>query len=157
MFQNKFMKKALDIASIAYLSGEVPVGAVIVDSNTDEIISYAHNQCESLKMPINHAEFLALQEAAKKLDSKYLNDCDLYVTLEPCAFCASAISMFRIRRLFYAANDPKQGAVESASNFFNQKNCFYKPEIYSGINSEEASIMLKKFFLSIRNKNSEKH
>jgi tRNA(adenine34) deaminase len=156
MFRNKFMERSLELAKVGFSQGEVPVGAVVVDSLTNKIISEAHNKCEVLNSPIYHAEYIALMDASKKLNSKHLSDCDLYVTLEPCPLCASVISVYRIRRLFYAAIDPKQGAVESASCFFHQKNCFFKPEIYSGIYSEEASIMLKNFFIKVRNKDQEK-
>lgn len=152
MFQNSYMKRALDLAKLAFECSEIPVGAVVVDKN-GVIISEAYNLVEKEQSPTSHAEILALKRASEYLQSKYLNDCDLYVTLEPCPLCAAAISMYRIKRLFYACQDYKFGAVESAGNFFNSKNCLFKPEIYSGINSYEASILMKEFFIKIRSKN----
>ena len=115
------MDSALVLARTARRNGEVPVGAVIVRHGL--IIASAHNAPRALKDPTAHAEILAIREAARVLGSERLEDCDLYVTLEPCAMCAAAISLARIRRLYYAARDQKGGAVESGPRFFNQPTC----------------------------------
>ncbi|MDX1916629.1 MAG: nucleoside deaminase [Rickettsiaceae bacterium] len=150
--QTKFIELAIDIAKKGAKQLEVPVGAVLVHSKTNKIISTAHNQTERKQSPLLHAEILALNLGSKRLCTKYLHDCDLYITLEPCTLCASAISMYRIRRLYYGAKDPKFGAVESASQFFNAKNCFHKPEIYSGIHEESITMLMKDFFRKLRDK-----
>jgi len=149
LFDNKFMDLALKEARNAYNAGEVPVGAVIV-SDRGEIISKAYNLCETNKNPTMHAEMLAMSKASSKLGSKYLVNCDLYVTLEPCPLCAAAISMYRIKSLYFGALDPKFGAVESVTNFFHSKNSMHHPEIYSGIKSKEAAELMKDFFKSLR-------
>lgn len=154
MFDNQYMDLALELAETAYQKGEVPVGAVIVDSETLQIIATAHNLTQELNSPIEHAELIALRHASQVLGAKHLSKCDLYVTLEPCPLCAAAISSYRVGRLFYGAPDLKQGAVESASSFFGQKNCFFKPEIYSCIKAEESSTLMKNFFRNIRNNNN---
>ena len=148
MFQNKFMIEALTLAKIAGSEGEVPVGALIVLDG--KIIAKAYNLVERENCATNHAEFIVLREASRKLKCKYLFNCDLFVTLEPCPLCAAAISMFKVRRLFYGAKDIKLGAVESVTSFFNSKNCLHKPEVYSGIYEEDASILMKEFFQKIR-------
>ncbi|MDX2050739.1 MAG: nucleoside deaminase [Rickettsiaceae bacterium] len=150
MLQTSYMKLALGLAELAMSKGEVPVGAIIIHKDTGEILSKAHNQVESDMSPIHHAEILALQRASQQIQTKYLYDYDMYVTLEPCILCASAISMFRVGRLYFGALDPKLGAVESVAKFFTSQNCFHKPEIYSGINSLDASLLLKEFFANIR-------
>ncbi|MDX1923938.1 MAG: nucleoside deaminase [Rickettsiaceae bacterium] len=150
MDQNKFMQLALQMAAKAFEAGEVPVGAVIVRRIDGKIIAKAHNLVESKQSPIKHAEIIALNIASKKLKTKYLQDCDLYVTLEPCPMCASAISMYRLGRLYFGAKDPKFGAVESVTNFFASKNCFHKPDIYSGLYEENVTLLMKNFFRIIR-------
>lgn len=150
MFQNKFMNLALFEAEKAASLGEVPVGCVIVERNSSKIISSSYNQTEIKQTPIYHAEIIALTEACKKLSTKYLANCDLYVTLEPCPLCAAAISMCRIGRLFYAASDHKFGAVGSASNFFSSSNCLHKPEIYSGISAAKSTKLMQDFFKLLR-------
>jgi tRNA(adenine34) deaminase len=153
LFDNKYMDLALEEAKKAYEAGEVPVGAVVV-SNNGEVISKAHNLCEYKSDPTMHAEIIALKDACAKLGCKYLINCDLYVTLEPCPLCAAAISIYRIKSLYYGAYDSKFGAVESVTNFFCSKNSMHHPEIYSGIKSKEASELMKDFFKSLRaNKN----
>lgn len=150
MLNNKFMQIALKEANKAFSKGEVPVGCVIVHSHTGEIISKSHNLCESKNSPLMHAEINSLLAASRKFDKKYLDECDLYVTLEPCAMCAAAISMYRIKRLFYSAYDTKFGAVESGVRFFSSKNSFHTPEIYSGILEQESALLMQEFFKQLR-------
>lgn len=153
MMHNPFMEIALEEAEKALNIQEVPVGAVVVNRETKKIIAKHHNKMECKKIPIYHAEILALIDASKKLNSKYLQNCDLYVTLEPCHLCASAISMFRVGRLFYGASDPKAGAVTSGINFFNSVNCLFKPEIYSDIYADKSAKLMRDFFHSLRSHN----
>ncbi len=150
MFDNQFMQLALQQAQKAFEENEVPVGCVIVHRKTKEIIASTHNLVENNNNPTHHAEILAIDAACKKLNSKNLSECDLYVTLEPCTMCASAISHSRIKNLYFGANDEKQGAVESGVNFFSSNSCFHKPEIYSNIMTEESKELLKKFFKTLR-------
>lgn len=144
------MKLALEKAKEATACGEVPVGAVVVERKTSKVISATHNLSETKKSPIEHAEILALTKAAEILGTKYLSDCDLYVTLEPCPLCAASISMFRVGRLFYGAFDAKFGAVESASKFFSSPNCYHRPEVFSGICEEESAALMQDFFKKLR-------
>ena len=130
--------------------GEVPVGAVVVDGKTGEILARAHNLVKSRSDPTAHAEILAIQRAAKKLGSARLSGCDLYVTLEPCPMCATAISFARIRRLYFGASDPKGGGVEHGPRIFSQPTCHHSPEIMGGIRESESSELLKDFFKSRR-------
>lgn len=143
-----FMDLALEEARAAEVQGEVPVGAVIVRDG--EVIARAHNQPLTLKDPTAHAELLAIRAAARALGSERLTGCDLYVTLEPCAMCAAAISFARIRRLYFGASDPKGGAVEHGPRFFAQPTCHHAPEIYGGIAEREAGALLKAFFAARR-------
>lgn len=146
--KNAFIEEALIQAKIAFEKDEVPIGAIIVENG--KIISAAHNQNLYLKDPTAHAEILALREAARIKNSARLDGCDLYVTLEPCAMCASAIALARIRRVYYAASDKKFGAVENGARIFNSSSCFHKPEIYSGISEEESKELMVKFFKTKR-------
>ena len=125
--------------------GEVPVGAVIV-SGDGELLASAGNRTLSSRDPTAHAELLAIRAACAKLGSERLVDCDLYVTLEPCAMCAAAISFARIRRLYYGAGDPKGGAVDNGVRFFDAPTCHHRPEVYGGIGEGEAAALLKDFF-----------
>jgi tRNA(adenine34) deaminase len=143
-----FMGIALAEAKAAAEAGEVPVGCVV--ARDGEVLAKAGNRTLRDRDPTAHAEVLALREAAQKLDSERLIGCDLYVTLEPCTMCASAISFARIRRLYFGASDPKGGAVESGVRFFNAPTCHHKPEVYGGIGEAEASAMLKEFFVEKR-------
>jgi tRNA(adenine34) deaminase len=145
-FDNSYMKEAMELARRAADSGEVPVGAVIIDATVNKIIASAFNQVENSQNPCAHAEMLAIDTARKKLNSKFLSKCDLYVTLEPCPMCAHAISLTRIKRLFFAAEDQKGGGVINGPVVFSSSSCHHKPEIYDGICSEESSHLLKKFF-----------
>jgi len=149
-FDSIFMQAAIDLAKKAYLNGEVPVGAVIVKRNSGEIVALAQNSMQIQKNPNAHAEILAINAACKKLDNKNLSECDIYITLEPCTMCASAISNARIGRLYYAAPDMKQGAVENGVRFFTSSSCLHRPEIYSGMHKEESSALMQSFFSKLR-------
>jgi tRNA(adenine34) deaminase len=139
------MAIALEEAKAAAARGEVPVGACVV-SASGEILARAGNRTLELKDPIAHAEMLVLREAAAKLSSERLTDCDLHVTLEPCAMCAGAISHARIRRVYFGADDPKMGAIEHGPRFFTQSTCHHAPEVYGGIGSEASAQLLRDFF-----------
>jgi tRNA(adenine34) deaminase len=142
------MRAAFEAAMAAAVQGEVPIGAVVVWRG--EIVARSGNAPRGLHDPTAHAEILAIREAAAKLGRDRLEDCDLWVTLEPCAMCAGAIAHARIARLYYAASDPKGGAVEHGPRLFTQPTCHHRPEIYSGIGEAEASEMLKGFFRNRR-------
>ncbi len=142
------MEIALKQANIAYQQGEVPVGAVVVENN--ELICAAHNQNRKLQDPSAHAEILALRKACEIKGNHRLDGCDLYVTLEPCAMCSAAISLAKIRNLYYGAKDNKFGSVESAVNFFSSKACFHKPEIYSGLCENDCKLLMTSFFKGLR-------
>ena len=135
-----------DGRDIAYENDEVPVGAVTVNSESGEIISKAYNKTRMMVDPTAHAEILAIREACKKVGNQYLNNLDLYVTLEPCPMCAHAISLARIRGLYYGATDEKSGGVENGAKIFMQSSCHFKPEIHGNIEGEQCSELLKKFF-----------
>ncbi len=140
------MELALAEAEAAAARGEVPVGAVVVDGASGAVLAAAFNRTEADHDPSAHAEILALRAAAKRLGSPRLTNCDLYVTLEPCAMCAQAISFARIRRLYYGARDAKGGGVEHGARVFTHATCHHRPEIYGGIEEHRAGEMLKKFF-----------
>ena len=139
------MDLALDEAREAGALGEVPVGAVVV-SASGEVLGHAGNRTLAMCDPTAHAELLAIRQACARIGSERLVDCDLYVTLEPCAMCAAAISFARIRRLYFGAADPKGGAVEHGPRFFAQPTCHHAPESIGGIGETEASALLKAFF-----------
>ena len=139
-----FMQFALAEARAAQARGEVPIGCVIVRDG--EVIARAGNRTLADRDPTAHAELLAIRAAAAAIGSERLTDCDLYVTLEPCAMCAAAISFARIRRLYYGAVDPKGGAVESGVRFFASPTCHHRPEVYGGIGETEAATLLTEFF-----------
>lgn len=141
----KPMDVALAEARAAAVRGEVPVGAVIVSSD-GEILARGGNQTLELTDPTAHAEVLTIRAACEKRGSERLVDCDLYVTLEPCAMCSAAISFARIRRLYFGAADPKGGAVEHGVRFFSQATCHHAPEVYGGISEGEAGDLLRSFF-----------
>ncbi|MFO0992018.1 MAG: nucleoside deaminase [Hyphomicrobiales bacterium] len=136
---------ALAEAEAAGKRGEVPVGCVIAN-RAGAIIAATGNRTLADHDPTAHAEVLAIREAARKLGSERLTDCDLYVTLEPCAMCAAAISFARIGRLYFGAADEKMGAVENGPRFFQQLTCHHRPEIYGGIGAEPARALLIQFF-----------
>ena len=138
------MQRALDAARAAAQAGEVPIGAVIVKDGC--VIAEAHNAPRTDHDPTAHAEILAIRRAAQVLGDERLTDCELWVTLEPCAMCAGAIAHARITRLYYAASDPKGGAVEHGARVFEQEQCLHRPEVYSGIGEAEAAELLRGFF-----------
>ena len=139
-----FMELALDEARKAQDAGEVPIGCVIVHDG--DMIAQAGNRTLADRDPTAHAEMVAIRQAAAALGSERLVDCDLYVTLEPCAMCAAAISFARIRRLYYGAADPKGGAVEHGPRFYQQPTCHHRPETYGGIGANAAGELLRAFF-----------
>jgi tRNA(Arg) A34 adenosine deaminase TadA len=139
------MDLALAEAEAACEAGEVPIGAVVV-SAAGEVLARAGNRTLALRDPTAHAELLAIRAACALLGSERLIGCDLYVTLEPCAMCAAAISFARIRRLYFGAADPKGGAVEHGPRFFAQATCHHAPEIIGGLRETEAASLLKQFF-----------
>ena len=143
------MLRAFTEAEKAAERGEVPVGAVIADK-LGNILAAAGNRTLADNDPTAHAEMIAIREAAARLGSERLVDCDLYVTLEPCAMCAGAISFARIRRLYFSASDEKMGAVENGPHFFAQPTCHHKPEVYGGIGEQRAQVLLKNFFKNRR-------
>src|SRR5437763_11872851 len=143
-----FMDLALSEARAAGAAGEVPVGCVIVRDNA--VVAKAANRTLRDRDPTAHAELLAIRAAAAALGSERLTDCDLYVTLEPCAMCAAAISFARLRRLYFGAADPKGGAVEHGVKFFSAATCHHLPEVYGGIAGSEAAVLLKDFFKARR-------
>ena len=143
------MDLALEEAKAAGARGEVPIGAVVV-SPDGAVLARAGNRTLELRDPTAHAELLAIRAACAKLSSERLVDCDLYVSLEPCAMCAAAISFARICRLYFGAGDPKGGAVEHGPRFFQQATCHHAPEIYGGIGEAKAAALLKEFFAARR-------
>jgi tRNA(adenine34) deaminase len=138
------MEMALMEARAAAARGEVPIGAVIVQDGV--VLARAGNRTIERDDPTAHAEMLAIREAAMAVGSQRLTDADLYVTLEPCAMCAAAISFARIRRLYFGAADPKSGAVESGVRFFGDPTCHHVPDVYSGMGENEAAALLREFF-----------
>jgi len=143
-----FMDAALAEARAARAAGEVPIGCVVVRDG--EIIAAAGNRTIRDRDPTAHAELLAIRAAAQALGNERLDGCDLYVTLEPCAMCAGAVSFARIRRLYYGAADPKGGAVDSGVRFFASPTCHHAPEIYGGMGEQAAGELLRAFFRARR-------
>jgi tRNA(adenine34) deaminase len=141
-------ERAFNEARAAAARGEAPIGACVVKDG--EILSSAGNRTIEDHDPTAHAEMIAIREAARKIGDERLTGCDLYVTLEPCAMCAGALSFARIRRLYFAAEDEKGGAVENGPRFFSQKTCHHRPEIYGGIRANEAAELLRDFFKARR-------
>lgn len=144
----EFMKAAIEEARKAELLGEVPIGAVVVKGG--EIISRGHNLRETSQNPITHAEILAIQAAAEQIGSFRLEDCTLYVTLEPCVMCSGAIVMSRVPTVVYGARDPKGGTVDSLMHLLNEPSFNHRAEVISGVLEEECSTMLKTFFKNLR-------
>ena len=142
------MQIALEEARAAGARGEVPVGCVIVRG--EAVLARAANRTITDHDPTAHAELIAIRAASTALGSERLTDCDLYVTLEPCAMCAAAMSFARIRRLYFGAPDPKGGAVEHGVRFFASPTCHHRPEIYGGISESESGALLKEFFQARR-------
>jgi tRNA(adenine34) deaminase len=143
------MMLALAEAEAAGAHGEVPVGAVLIDA-AGQIVAAAHNRVRVDRDPTAHAEMLVLRAAARQLGTAYLAGCDLWVTLEPCAMCAAAIGLARLRRLYFAAYDPKAGAVEHGARLFARPEADHRPEIYGGIDEAPAARLLREFFRARR-------
>jgi tRNA(adenine34) deaminase len=146
--QSSFMEAALAQARAAAAAGEVPVGCIIARGGA--ILASAQNRTLADLDPTAHAEIVAIRAAARALGSERLVDCDLYVTLEPCAMCAAAISFARIRRLYYGAADPKGGAVDNGVRLFASPTCHHRPDVYSGIGEADAAALLTDFFRARR-------
>ena len=142
------MTAALAQARAGAAAGEVPIGAVIVKDGA--VIAAAHNAPRGSNDPTAHAEVLAIRAAAKALGNARLDGCELWVTLEPCAMCAGAIAHARIARLYYAASDPKGGAVEHGARVFTHAQCLHQPEVYAGMGEDEAGALLRAFFAAKR-------
>ncbi|MFB0872727.1 MULTISPECIES: nucleoside deaminase [unclassified Sphingobium] len=142
------MRRALDLARAAQAEGEVPVGAVVTKDGA--IIGEGQNRNRRDNDPTAHAEMVAMRAAAARLGDFRLTGCDLWVTLEPCAMCAGAISHARIARLYYAAGDPKGGAIEQGPRLFTQPQCLHRPEVYGGLAEVDASALLRDFFAARR-------
>src|SRR5476651_55179 len=144
------MARAFAEAEAAGSRGEVPVGAVVVDGATGQVLAAAGNRTEADCDPTAHAEILAIRAAGRAIGEPRLPDCDLYVTLEPCAMCAAAIAFARIRRVYYGAYDPKGGAVEHGPRWFSQPTCHHQPDVYGGIEEGRAAALLREFFAARR-------
>ncbi len=142
------MKLALTEAKAAMLKREVPVGAIIVKGNT--VVARSSNFSVAGNAAVAHAELIAIQTAHEQLTSQFLTDCDIYTTLEPCTMCAGAISLARIKRLYFGAYDTKTGAVYNGPQVFNSPSCHHVPEIYGGIMEQECSDLLTEFFQNLR-------
>ncbi len=143
-----FMQRALDLAQEAAQAGEVPVGAVIVRNGVE--IAACANTMRASKDPTAHAEMEAIRAAARTLGNERLDDCDLWVTLEPCPMCAGAIAHARIARVYYAAPDPKGGGVDHGPRIFTQPTCHHRPDVYSGLGEAQAADQLRVFFAAKR-------
>ena len=143
---DSYMDIALQEARAAFERGEVPVGCAIVDGDSGEVLARTGNRTEEWDDPTAHAELLAIREASKNAGSARLTGCDLYVTLEPCAMCATAISFARIRRVYFGAYDAKMGGVEHGPAMFSQPTCHHRPEVYGGLSETAAAELLKTFF-----------
>ncbi|MFW2391113.1 MAG: nucleoside deaminase [Methyloceanibacter sp.] len=143
------MDLALAEAEAAGARGEVPVGAVVLGSD-GAVLARAGNRTLELRDPTAHAELLVIREACTRLGSERLVDCDLYASVEPCAMCAGAISLARVRRLYFGAGDPKGGGVEHGARVFDQPTCHHRPEVYGGISESAAAALLKDFFAARR-------
>ncbi|MEH3146581.1 MAG: nucleoside deaminase [Methylobacterium frigidaeris] len=139
---------AFAAARAAAARGEVPVGAALMRGG--RVLAVEGNRMRERRDPTAHAEILAIRAAASALGDERLGGCDLYVTLEPCPMCAGAISLARLRRLYFAAFDPKGGAVENGPRVFNQPTCHHVPEVYGGLREREGAAMLRAFFRSRR-------
>ncbi len=144
------MALALEQARLAGMRDEVPIGAILVDSVTGDVVAHTGNRTIELSDPTAHAEILAIREGCKNAGSQRLPHCDLYVTLEPCAMCAGAISFARIRRVIFAASDPKGGGVLHGGQFYAQPTCHHRPIVAHGIQAEESGIILRNFFKARR-------
>ena len=148
MFKS-FMQIAIEEAQLAQEQGEVPVGAVIINSKK-EIISFGRNMTRSQNDPTSHAEIVAIRKACNYLKSDRLTGCSIYVTLEPCPMCAYAISKAHIKNLFYGASDPKSGGIEIGPKIFSHTQTHFKTNIFNGFQQETISLLMRNFFLSLR-------
>lgn len=146
----KYMQAALQEAQAAGARGEVPIGAVLVNPETDEVVARHGNRTRELNDPSAHAEMLCIREACEKAGAQRIPGLDLYVTLEPCTMCAGAISFARLRRVVFGATDEKGGAIISGVRFFDTPTCHHRPEIISGILADECGAILKEFFKARR-------
>lgn len=142
------MRRALELAEIAWQRGEVPVGAVLVSG--DRILAEAHNEVETRSDPTAHAELLAIQQALCIREEKWLSDCTLYVTLEPCPMCAGAILLARVGRLVFAAWDPRMGAAGSLYDIPGDRRLPHRPRVLSGLEAEASEVLLRRFFRELR-------
>lgn len=145
---NIHMQLALECAQKAFDADEVPVGAVVVKGN--KVIAACHNKVITNHDPSAHAEIMAIREASQHLNSEFLTDCDIYVTLEPCPMCAFALALARIAKVYFGAYDPKMGGIEHGARIFQTSSCHHKPEVYGGIMELESSRLLKTFFKNKR-------
>lgn len=144
------MALALEQAHEAAKAGEVPVGALLVDGVSGQIVATARNRMRGDHDPTAHAEIVVIRAATAALGEIRLTECDLYVTLEPCAMCAGAISLARIRRVYFGAYDAKGGAIEHGPRFFTQPTCHHAPEVYGGISEQDCGLLLRDFFVDKR-------
>lgn len=144
------MAEALTEAKAAAARGEVPVGAVIVDAATGQVIARGGNRTEAAHDPSAHAEIVALRAAGALKGTARLVDCDMYVTLEPCPMCATAISFARLRRVYFGAYDPKGGGIEHGAKVYIHNTCHHAPEVYGGIDEQACGALLKAFFKDLR-------
>jgi len=149
-FDKRYMRQAIAEAQAASARGEVPVGAVLVDPESGEVLARTGNAPIGICDPTAHAEILALRDGAYKTGNYRLTGLTLYVTLEPCVMCAGAIANARIARVVYGASDPKGGAVESGVKFFESSSCHHRPEVLSGVLADDAAALLKDFFKARR-------
>ncbi len=140
------MERAIAEAEAAGGRGEVPVGAVVVDGASGKVLAAAANRTEEMSDPTAHAEMVVIREAAAGLGAPRLDGCDLYVTLEPCAMCAAAISLARVRRLYFGAYDAKGGGVEHGARIFALPTCHHRPEVIGGLDERRSAALLKGFF-----------
>lgn len=150
------MSRALELALKAYEIGEVPVGAVVVKRDTGDIIGQGYNRRECDKNSIAHAEIIAIEEASKNLGGWRLNNCDLYVTLEPCPMCSGAIINARIGRVYFGTYDKKAGSIYSVQEMFNYPYN-HKPEVYAGIMEDECREILSRFFIELRKQRKDRN
>jgi tRNA(Arg) A34 adenosine deaminase TadA len=142
------MRRALDLAREAAAAGEVPVGAVVTTG--EEIVAEARNAMRGSSDPTAHAEMVAIRAAAAKLGTSRLDDCTLWVTLEPCAMCAAALALARMKALRFAADDPKGGGVVHGARIFTQATCHHRPDVLGGIGEDESAALLRSFFAERR-------
>ena len=148
--KSQFFTLAIEEARLASDRGDVPVGAVIVESLTGSVLEKSGNLIEKKKDPTAHAELVVIQEATRTFGSARLLNCDIFVTLEPCPMCAAAISLARLRRLYFGAFDQKNGGVDHGPKLYTYPNCNHVPEVYGGIEETLCSSLLKEFFLKRR-------